>query len=83
MEKIENHCVECTSYGLHCIGESCEKRRVKVSYCDSCKWHEADYMIGKEEYCHECAEEILMEAFKELSLHEKASLLDVTIEDIE
>lgn len=34
--KIENHCLDCTSQGLHCVGSTCDYRNVVVYYCDRC-----------------------------------------------
>ncbi len=61
----ENHCVECRSVGLRCLGDSCPNRHIAVTVCDSC----GDYIdIDKpyktddgEELCERCYEEYLKE----------------------
>lgn len=56
MIRWENHCVGCTSIGLHCLGSSCPNRNVLVYYCDRCK-DEIDgdiYDVDGEELCEDC-----------------------------
>lgn len=53
MVKIEDHCVDCTSSGLPCLGIACPNRRVKVHYCDQCG-DEADYWAEGEDLCEYC-----------------------------
>lgn len=60
MRKIENHCVGCTSLGLHCIGSHCRNRNVEVPYCDIC----GDEICGEihdedgRDLCDDCYDEI-------------------------
>ena len=57
MIKIENHCVDCKSAGLRCIGSSCPNRSVEVLVCDRCG-EEIDprdaYEVDGETICYEC-----------------------------
>jgi len=74
MLKLENQCVDC---GLPCIGNSCHYRNVPVYYCDECGSPEAKYKIEGTDVCEDCALKILNEIFNDLSIREKAELLDV------
>ena len=56
MVKIENHCVDCTGAGMHCLGSGCPNRRVEVHYCDVCG-EEADYWAEGEDLCEYCLQE--------------------------
>lgn len=57
MVKIENHCVDCTSQGLRCMGSACENRKVNVFYCDICKKEiPSDEVIFFDNDIHLCEE---------------------------
>lgn len=79
--KVENQCVECPKE-MGCIGESCRYKNVIVDYCDICGDENAEYQIDNEDYCKECLKEYLQEAFDELTLSEKASLLKIKVRRI-
>ena len=46
MIKTENHCVDC---GMHCLGDACRHRNVKVCYCDKCE----DEINIDDVYCYD------------------------------
>lgn len=79
MTKIESRCVDCQ---LPCTGGDCKYYRVRVTYCDSCG-EEANYNIDGEDCCEECAREYLQEQFDNLSVSEKARLLNIHINEVE
>lgn len=79
MIKYESQCVSCD---LYCLRENCPNFRVEIHYCDKCR-EEADYILDGEDYCEDCAEEYLTNFFKELSLKEKAELLDIKLESLQ
>lgn len=55
MIRIENFCVDCTSIGLHCLGESCPNMHVEVHYCDKCGIQlDEIYECDGEELCADC-----------------------------
>lgn len=60
MLRYENHCVCCTSLGLHCLGSSCPNRNVPVYYCDKCECEiDGDvYDVDGEEMCEDCLKEM-------------------------
>lgn len=76
MKIIENHCVCCE---LPCLGMSCPLTHVAVYYCDICRKEGADYMIEGTDYCKDCAEKHIQENFDELSIYEKADLLNIKL----
>ena len=62
MIRIENHCVGCTDFGLHCLGSSCPNRDVEVHTCDRCGEEvELDdiFEVDGEEICYDCRLEML------------------------
>jgi hypothetical protein len=72
---IENNCVGCA---LPCI--NCGRKHQEVVKCDTPNCDEyAKYTIDGEDYCEDCAEEILVDKFKDLTIEEKANVLDVKI----
>lgn len=79
MTKIESRCVDCQ---LPCIGSDCKYYRVKVTCCDSCG-EEANYNMDGEDCCEECVKEYLQEQFDNLSVSEKARLLNIHINEVE
>lgn len=55
MIKIENHCLGCTTSGMHCIGIGCPNRSVEVCYCDKCGEEIGEvYEVDGEDLCEEC-----------------------------
>lgn len=61
MVKYENHCVGCTSMGLHCMGSSCPNSNVPVHYCDKCGDElEEIYDVDDEELCEHCLKEMFI-----------------------
>lgn len=61
MYKIENYCLDCNANGLHCIGDACGNKKVRVYYCDRCgeeiennEVYDSDY----EDLCEDCYEEL-------------------------
>lgn len=75
---IESKCVGCD---LPCIHNSCPHYKVEVAYCDSCN-SEADYEVDGEDLCKDCTESLLNECFNDLSIEERAKLVDVDIRKI-
>lgn len=78
MIRYESQCVNCD---LPCLRESCPNYRVENRYCDKCK-EEADYILDGDDYCEDCAEECLVNFFKELSLKEKSEILGIELESL-
>ena len=84
MIKYENHCCGCAVPAYPCIGKQCPNIDVTVYYCDSCENDTyAQYDIDGSHYCEDCAEEYVNLAFNELTLSEKAKLLNVFIKRLE
>lgn len=77
--KIENHCVNCV---LPCIGSSCPYHDVPVDYCDACGDEGAIYRIDGEDLCEDCAEERVKEIFDDMTLSEKAEVVNIDLEKI-
>ena len=71
----ENNCVGC---GIPCI--NCGRKSERVIKCDAygCTDY-AEYHIDGEDLCEEHAQELLVEMFRELTIHEMAELLKVKI----
>lgn len=79
-KRTENNCVDC---GLPCLGNSCPYRNVKVFNCDICGSGRAKYRMCGNDYCKECMEEFLKDEFNELTIMEKAKVLDIEIQNID
>lgn len=79
MKAIENHCVDC---GLPCLGKSCPYIDVLVYYCDDCGEDGATYRIDGNDCCEECAKSRIEEAWNDLTLSEKAELLNISFSEI-
>lgn len=75
MIKCENNCVDC---GLPCLGNNCPYSKQTIMVCDNCK-AETDklYDYEGEEYCNDCFDDILKDVFDELSVKEKAKILEI------
>ena len=74
--KYEDCCVGCPQ---GCI--NCGRKRVEVHKCDSCGNY-AQYQIDDEDLCEDCAEDTLVERFKELTVHDMARMLDVYYKEL-
>lgn len=84
MIKYENHCCSCAVPAYPCMGSSCPNVNVPVYYCDCCGDDTyAEYEIEGEHYCEGCANCYLKEIFYDLTLLEKAKLLNVDIKSLE
>ena len=79
MVKYENHCVDCEQY---CIGKSCRNINVPTYYCDNCIDKYADYKTEENDYCKDCAKEYLQIIFDDLTMFEKAKILNVSLQEI-
>lgn len=77
--KIESRCVDC---GFPCRGNMCPNYKVQVNYCDVCGSEGAKYCLDGDDVCEECAETIIMDAFKELMLSERAKVVGIDLEKI-
>lgn len=77
MKKIESFCVSC---GLPCLGRACPNHSGTVYYCDECGDY-AKYQIENNDYCESCAKEYIQEAFDDLTMSEKAELLDISLHE--
>jgi hypothetical protein len=72
---IENNCVGC---GIPCI--NCGRKHQEVVKCDTPNCDEyAKYIIDGEDFCEDCAEEILVDKFKDLTIIEMAEALGIKI----
>ena len=80
MRRYEDYCVSCPKE-IGCLGTSCPYMNVPVDYCDNCGEH-AVCNIDGEDYCEECATKYLQDLFDNLSLAEKAEMLEVSFEEI-
>lgn len=76
--KTESKCVDCQ---LPCLKQGCPYYQVEVAYCDNCN-SEADYEVDGEDLCKDCTESLLNECFNDLSIEERAKLVDVDIRKI-
>lgn len=81
MRKYENECVGCPTE-MGCLGSSCPYRNVPRDYCDYCGEEGATYRIDGEDYCEDCAKEYLQDVFDNLTIIEKAEVLEVDISKI-
>jgi len=80
MKEIENQCVGCPKE-IGCLGSGCPNRNIIVYYCDRCNGY-ANYKIGDEDMCEECAEKYCNELWEQISLEDKCELLDLYFERI-
>jgi hypothetical protein len=67
----ENHCVGCPQ---GCI--NCGRKHAEVYKCDSCGSY-AEYRFEGEDLCEDCAEDVLVDKFRELTISDMARMLDV------
>lgn len=84
MIKYENHCCGCAVPAYPCIGNACPNVNVPVYYCDICDNDiYAEYDIEGEHYCEKHAKEYLEERFEELSVSERAEILNISLKNVE
>ena len=79
MRRRENQCVDC---GLPSLGDSCPYRNVEVVYCDICGDEGAEYEVDNQDMCEECAKKYVQESLDDLTLSEKAKLLDISFSEL-
>lgn len=80
MIRYENQCCGCATPGYPCVGRTCSFRNAPVYYCDFCgEQTTCLYSIEGEHYCDECAQAYLEDCFDELSLSDKAEVLNIGI----
>lgn len=76
MRVIEDNCVGCPEE-LGCLGEACPYRHMHIDYCDICGDDLAECKIDNQDMCEECAKEYLLDVFNNLTIDEKADVLEV------
>lgn len=81
MIRYEDERRGCAVPGYPCIGSSCVYKNVPHHYCDVCNTKNAPYHIYGCDYCKEHTEELLQDAFDELTISEKAKLLNIYLEE--
>lgn len=82
MIKYEDECVGCAPE-LGCTAPWCDRLSVERYYCDKCG-AAADYVLDDgEELCEDCAATELDAQWNDLSLDEKADLLDVALKRLD
>lgn len=72
MKKIENQCVGCD------VCYHCGRKQVEVLICDECKDY-ADYETSEGDFCEHHFEIMLNSIWEDLTVEEKAKLLDIEI----
>lgn len=82
MRIYEDMCVNCPRE-MGCLGNSCPYKNVAVDYCDQCGSDNAKYILDGDELCEDCVKEELQGIFDDLSISEKAEVLDVDIDTID
>lgn len=82
MRKYENECVGCPTE-MGCIGSLCPNINVPRDYCDLCGYEGAIYRIDSEDYCEDCIKQYLQDMFDDLTITEKAKILEIDIEEID
>lgn len=84
MIKYENHCCDCAVPGYPCIGSSCPYVNVPVYYCDICDNDTyAICDIDGTHYCQYHAQDYVKEIFDNLTIFEKAEVLDISCKELE
>ena len=78
---IEENCVGCPTE-LGCLGGACPYMHMHVDYCDECGDDGAEYKIDGIDMCETCAKDYLMDAFKDMTVPDMASVLDIECEYI-
>ena len=82
IHKYENQCVGCPE-GMGYFGSACHYMNVLVDYCDICRDKKAKYRIDDKDYCMDCAKKYLQEVFDDLTISEKAEVLEVDLDKID
>lgn len=72
MKKIENQCVGCD------VCYHCGRKQAEVLICDECKNY-ADYETSEGDFCEHHFEIMLNSFWEDLTLEEKAELLEIEI----
>lgn len=72
MTTVENNCVGCE------VCWHCGRDEQEVVVCDECGDY-ADYKTSEGDFCEQHLEEMLNNMWKELTLEEKAELLEIKI----
>lgn len=81
MVKYENECVNC---GLPCVGSACSYYKVPHYYCDNCHDETNNlHNFDGRQLCDYCLERIVDDMWIDMSLEEKAQLLDEDFSDVE
>lgn len=80
MKIIESGCVGCPTE-LGCLGKGCPYREYVRYECDCCS-APAEFEIDGEDFCPDCAEEILTDAFEDLTIWERAELLGIKCKEL-
>lgn len=75
MKIQECHCVDCPTE-IGCYGTSCPLYCVDVYYCDDCKSY-AEYTVEGRDLCEECARDLMLDYFQDMSVEEMMSTLGV------
>lgn len=81
MEIIEDNCVGCPPE-LGCLGNSCPYRSVRVFICDTCQEENAEYKMDGSDFCESCANQYLNDLFNDLTVAEKAELLEIELKEL-
>ena len=81
IRKYENQCV-CYHEGIGYFGSACPYMNVSVDYCDICRDEGAKYRIDDKDYCMDCAKKYLQEVFDDLTISEKAEVLEVDLDKL-
>ncbi len=74
----ESDCVGC---GLPCLGRSCPHWERIYFECDKCGNENAIYEIDGEDFCENCAKEIIKNEWFNKSINEKISALKDDIDE--
>ena len=78
---IEDNCVGCPAE-LGCLGDVCPYKHMHVDYCDECGDDCAEYRIDGKDLCEECAKELLLDMFNDLTIKDMAEVLEADFEYI-
>ena len=81
MRVVEDNCVGCPSE-LGCLGSACPYKNMHIDYCDECGDDNAEYRVDGKDLCEACMDELLFDAFHDLTTKEKARLLNIDFDYI-
>lgn len=74
MIAIENNCVSCPQ---GCI--NCGRKHQEFVMCDGHRCNNyADYSIDGEDYCEDCARQLMQETMKNYTIEELSELFELT-----